>query len=239
MTTKLQASLLGFVGALCFATAGAVDGVTLINQATVIAAGGFPYIINNPGSYRLSSNLRVPSGASGILTATSAVTLDLNGFAITALPPTCAPGVVCSVVAYGISQSGGADSFIAVRNGSILGFAYGVYYTGCTSCSFQHLMISTTQYGILATGDNLLISGNVVQGPTGTAAGVQGINAQVGYSQGGALISGNVVLGEFPSGGIAALCPANLIGNMVGGSAPFNFYGTVSTCIRYNNNPAP
>ena len=28
----------------------AVDGVVLINQSTVTAAGGFPYVISQPGS---------------------------------------------------------------------------------------------------------------------------------------------------------------------------------------------
>jgi hypothetical protein len=42
-----------------------VDGVTLINQSTVIAAGGFPYTISRPGSYKLSGNLTVPTGVDG------------------------------------------------------------------------------------------------------------------------------------------------------------------------------
>ena len=37
----------------------AVDGQVLINQSTVIAAGGFPYVISQPGSYKLSGNLNV------------------------------------------------------------------------------------------------------------------------------------------------------------------------------------
>ena len=43
----------------------AVDGVTLINQSTVMAAGGFPYVISQPGSYKLAGNLMVPSGQNG------------------------------------------------------------------------------------------------------------------------------------------------------------------------------
>lgn len=35
----------------------AADGVVIIDQATVLASGGFPYVINAPGSYRLESNL--------------------------------------------------------------------------------------------------------------------------------------------------------------------------------------
>jgi hypothetical protein len=67
----------------------AVDGVVLITQASVIASGGFPYTITQPGSYRLAGNLSVPAGANGILIATDDVTIDLNGFAIigSSVPP--------------------------------------------------------------------------------------------------------------------------------------------------------
>src|SRR5205085_8172012 len=60
----------------------AVDGVVLINQASVIAAGGFPYTITQPGSYKLSSNLIVPLGKDGIDINAANVTVDLNGFSI-------------------------------------------------------------------------------------------------------------------------------------------------------------
>ena len=64
------------------ASAFAVDGVTLINQSTVMAAGGFPYVISQPGSYRLSGNLVAPAVSDAIQIATPNVTLDLNGFSI-------------------------------------------------------------------------------------------------------------------------------------------------------------
>ncbi len=60
----------------------AVDGVIEINQAAVNAAGGFPFVINTPGSYRLTGNLTVPAETTAIQIAASQVTLDLNGFAI-------------------------------------------------------------------------------------------------------------------------------------------------------------
>jgi hypothetical protein len=54
----------GVVALICAALmfsapAFAVDGVVLINQSTVMAAGGFPYKITQPGSYKLSGNLAV------------------------------------------------------------------------------------------------------------------------------------------------------------------------------------
>jgi hypothetical protein len=68
----------------------AVDGVVLINQSSVIAAGGFPYVISQTGSYKLSGNLIMNTSQSGnhlgsdlaIGIGASNVTLDLNGFTI-------------------------------------------------------------------------------------------------------------------------------------------------------------
>ena len=65
--------------------ASAADGQILINQATVTAAGGFPYAISQEGSYKLSGNLVNPAFTNGIVIAASNVTLDLNGFTISCL----------------------------------------------------------------------------------------------------------------------------------------------------------
>jgi hypothetical protein len=65
----------------------AVDGQVLINQSTVMAAGGFPYKITQPGSYKLSGPLTMTTTVSGNFNSTDVaieiesgqVTLDLNG----------------------------------------------------------------------------------------------------------------------------------------------------------------
>ncbi len=86
--TVLLVLAMGLVPTCSFA----VDGVVLINQSTVMAAGGFPYIIKDPGSYKLSGNLTMNTTLLGnyfavwdiaIAIASSNVNLDLNGFAIT------------------------------------------------------------------------------------------------------------------------------------------------------------
>jgi hypothetical protein len=67
----------------------AVDGVVLIDQNRALAgnvtpgdAPGFPVTISHPGSYRLSGNLTVAGGLSGIEVRADGVTVDLNGFSI-------------------------------------------------------------------------------------------------------------------------------------------------------------
>ena len=53
------------IAALAAPCAFAVDGIVLINQSTVMAAGGFPYIISQPGSYKPSGNLTMNTTQAG------------------------------------------------------------------------------------------------------------------------------------------------------------------------------
>jgi len=96
----------------------AVDGVVLINQATITAAGGFPYTLAQPGSYKLSGNLAVPANTNGIVIAVNNVTLDLAGFSITTTPPVVVPPFTT-----GIRSNGGTvSSAVTIKSGTIRGF---------------------------------------------------------------------------------------------------------------------
>src|SRR5262245_49658786 len=72
------------------APAAAVDGVIEINQVSALAGGitpgdgaGFPVTLTQPGSYRLTGNLEIPTLGIGAIVVTAAdVSIDLNGFAI-------------------------------------------------------------------------------------------------------------------------------------------------------------
>jgi hypothetical protein len=101
--------------ALLPACAYAVDGVTLINQSTVMAAGGFPYKITQPGSYKLTGNLSVPNFVSGLQIAVSNVTLDLNGFTISGAQQPFLPPFTALIEAIANVQG------LAIRNGTLLG----------------------------------------------------------------------------------------------------------------------
>lgn len=101
------------------ASALAVDGVVLINQTAVMAAGGFPYVIRQPGSYKLSGNLTVPAGTDGIDIHSPNVTLDLNGFAII--------GSGTTGTGFGVASQ---FQDITLRNGGINNFPVGVFVTG-------------------------------------------------------------------------------------------------------------
>jgi hypothetical protein len=110
---------IGMVIVLAPAGAFAVDGITLINQSTVMAAGGFPYSISVPGSYKLSGNLTVPAGQDGIDIHSANVALDLNGFAII--------GSGNSGAGFGVASP---NQYITLRNGSVTNFPIGLLLTG-------------------------------------------------------------------------------------------------------------
>jgi len=128
--------------ALCFAVpAFAVDGVVLINQATVTAAGGFPYKITQSGSYKLSGNLvDTAAGTDGILIMADNVTIDLNGFTISgpavcsgSITPTCSFTDVGGVGIESTYLLNGLPQFannVTVRNGMVRGFADGLHLAG-------------------------------------------------------------------------------------------------------------
>ncbi len=111
----IKQSLALLAAALVPACVYAVDGVILINQSTVMAAGGFPYTISQPGSYKLTGNLVVPNFVSGIQISASNVTLDLNGFTISgATRPFTGPGT--SLIKTTAPVSG-----ITLQNGTLSG----------------------------------------------------------------------------------------------------------------------
>lgn len=110
------------------------DNATVrINQASVQDAGGFPFKITAPGSYKLIGDLVVPANTSGILIQANDVTLDLNGFTISG-PIVCDfQGNNCTPTPTretdGVQAILGPQSNIfgvTIRNGHIRGFSFGI-----------------------------------------------------------------------------------------------------------------
>jgi parallel beta-helix repeat protein len=199
-------------------SAGAVDGTIEINQAKVLAAGGFPFVISGHGSYRLTSNLKPPAGTDAIDVSASNVTIDLNGFGI------IGPGST-SLTPTGIGASGAND--VTVENGTVTGFGIGVdvgnfgivrdvhadvngsgiqagfdaLVDGCTAnnstlaiepainCGGASTISGNTANGNMDIGISCIGNGCVISGNTANANGVAGIDCDGS----GCLISGNVV----------------------------------------------
>ena len=114
----------------------AADGQVLINQSTVTAAGGFPYVISQPGSYKLSGNLNVPSGTNGIVIQSSAVTIDLNGFSITSLG--FITGFETAIRAAGNFRN------ITIRNGSFANWSQAIIFAGPSNVLVEDIIAQET-----------------------------------------------------------------------------------------------
>ncbi|HZO55191.1 MAG TPA: hypothetical protein VFB63_20955 [Bryobacteraceae bacterium] len=127
----------------------AVDGVVLIDQNRALAGNvtpgdtpGFPVTLSQPGSYRLSGNLSVPSGQNAILIAAQNITIDLNGFSITT-PVQLQIGGAIGIVSNGIAL----PNNIKIHNGTIEGFIgpFNLYafapagYQACRYCILEDL----------------------------------------------------------------------------------------------------
>jgi hypothetical protein len=132
----------------------AVDGVVLINQSTVKAAGSYPYVISQPGSYKLTSNLVVDAGKNGINIVASNVTIDLNGFTISPQAPDLnAEGVQALNL-----------QAITIRNGVISGFNTSVDLVGTSGVLAEELiLIGTSEFGFGFTNADFGSNGIVRQ----------------------------------------------------------------------------
>jgi parallel beta-helix repeat protein len=110
---SLRRAALGLATVVALAgapAARAIDGVNEINAASIIAAGGYPFMIGAPGSYVLTGNL-TSGGPTALVIAAPNVVLDLNGFWIDGAGA-AGPGIATLPVGVGLT----------VRNGTISGF---------------------------------------------------------------------------------------------------------------------
>ncbi len=170
----------------------AVDGVIEINQASVKAAGGFPFVITQSGSYRLTSNLDVtvagmqkggtaPENTTAIQVTADDVTIDLNGFMIRG-PTVCSGGAsnTCTPTGTGIgidAQSGpGPGMFhkgLAVINGTVRGMgSYGVHADGYASLIEKVRAESNGFFGITSVGGSVTNCTAYANGSIGILGGV-------------------------------------------------------------------
>jgi hypothetical protein len=112
--------------------------VIAIDQATVRAAGGFPFTISRPGSYKLTGNLNVPAGPNGIVIQASNVSLNLNGFVIT-----CAGGQGTGLVSDGDT----VFTNLTVKNGNISGCWSGLNFNTAGYATIEGITVSN--YGVV------------------------------------------------------------------------------------------
>jgi parallel beta-helix repeat protein len=226
-----------FTAALILAApAFAVDGVTLINQATVQGAGGFPYNINQSGSYRLSGNLVAASTSAINITAPN-VTLDLNGFTISCTGCTAAnqPGIA------------GSQPGTEILNGTVTGFNTSDCIDTGTQARLDHVTMSQCDEGVWpaqGTGDvtilNSTISGVLGDGVSG--AHVLVVNTMIGGYQNTGItattvtVSNSSIVGGFPgTEGIRILGSGVVSGNAISGNQNGIYVQTGAVATITNN----
>ncbi len=218
---------------LCVPQARAVDGVVLISQATAANglpgcnATGWPIVICNSGSYRLSGNLTTTNPTAIEITA-DGVTLDLNGFSITGPGPTLYKS---NDPIGGVASS---HARITVVNGQIQDFAYGVNLGGSSETVRQ--VVATGNYaglvlhsdqsaGADCTADANAVGGGILNGIVMDSELIN--NSEMGISSAGDLLLSHDYIAGSPSG---ILVSHGSIGDSVfsGNTNDFSSAGVVS-----------
>jgi hypothetical protein len=135
-----------------------------INQASVSGDTGALHVISAPGSYRLTSDLSVPSGQSGIRIAASDVTLDLNGFTISSQS-------AIGLALHGVTAP--ALTNVEIRNGTIRDFpTSGVHLpNGLLHRVIDVRVIGNGNFGVNIIGTGPSFGGHLVRGCTALANG--------------------------------------------------------------------
>jgi Right handed beta helix region len=217
-----------------------VEPRTPVDSAHTPGNSIYEFIITQPGSYYLTTNVIGVSSEEGIGISANNVTLDLNGFSLIG-PLTADSGIIISSIA----------SNSIVKNGTISG--WGALYDGVQSlgnnASLENLNVSAGVIGIACTGD-----GSVIKNCTISHAGQWGvyltgsnslvscnyfIENNIGNNGNGAalfinsannVVQDNRITGSSPSGsgilvnGIAGITNNVIIRNTVMGSKPANNY---------------
>jgi hypothetical protein len=219
--------LTALVVALAPALALAGDGRIEINQAEILATGGFPYTISQPGNYVLTSDLNVPAGSDGLQFLGNDFALDLNGFRIdgnaTCLPSNCVAGTARGVYHF---PSVALGRRISVRNGTIQGF------TGnCLSLALDAFVkdLRVTQCGGrgIEVSSQSLVVGNRVSNTGG--AGIAMLGAPSAFGGNIVTDAGLATTARAVQGGLATT--GNVCDDGSCGNAARRFYLTTTSFL--------
>jgi hypothetical protein len=233
LTHAFVAGLLTMTVALA-GRAHAVDGVIEINQARAAKGGitpgdtpGLPVTIstgtfaNEPMSFKLTGPLFTSTTDDVIQILSPHVTVDLNGFSISCLLPSCGGIGISATIANGN---------VSVVNGTVRGFAEGVSLLGAAA-RIENVRATGNVIGLrtgssgtvrnsaahLNTGDGIVAGAScLVSGNTATANGGDGIQAGAGSNVTGNTATENTAFGLNLTTGVGY--SQNVIRNNTGGT---------------------
>lgn len=253
-------------------TATAVDGVIEVNHTVALAGGvngspvndppGYPIVITEPGSYRLTGNL-APLLVTGVRVDSANVSIDLNGFAVVG---SYVAGNPCALVPVGFGVYS-TQPGVVVRDGQVSNMAsQGVSLDGRGSRIERVVARDNCSTGLWVGESGLVVDGQaignrghgivandggaVIHGITrsNTLSGIFGFDnvriadsTAIGNGEAGVFVSG--------SGGVVSQCTANqngsngiqAVGNLVQGCyARNNAVGGINAsyvedCVTANN----
>jgi hypothetical protein len=224
-------ALVAGAGALLSAApaARAVDGVIEINDASIVASGGYPFGIA-PGaatSYVLTGNLAPPAPAPALIVLAPDTVIDLNGFTISG----------AGAGGAGVVLLGGAAG-VTLRNGTITGFAgAGIASGGAGGLTLLNMRISGNGAGITGASSCLIVE-NTIVGNTGL--GVEAFrckiennliadNGDMGISGDNNVIVHNVITANgfgLGGGGVLSLMGSTIQENQINGNLAFGVSDT-------------
>jgi parallel beta-helix repeat protein len=178
-----------------------------------------PYLITQPGSYYVTTNLTGPAAQSGITIVASGVTLDLMGFELVG-----GGGSINGIVVSGSSTN------IAVRNGTVRGWStFGVITGNAVNSQLERLAVSKNgSHGIVAG------NGSMIKVCTASFNAGDGFNIGSGSTVSGCSAQSNSFTGIFAGGGGSTIKDCTVSFNT--GSGIYAFIGsTVNGCTARSN----
>jgi hypothetical protein len=209
----------------------AVDGVREISQAAIEEAGGFPYVITETGSYRLTSNLIVTSPSVNAIEVGSGLqdtivaTIDLNGFTISG---PAAEGATGDGIATGFTNDA------TVLNGTIKGFRTGI--NGAARWRVENIRaVDNSRDGVFVA------RGSTVRNVTASGNGRHGISSAGGLVT-GCVLDGNTGYGLNASSAFPVNYSNNLIisnGQLFVQNPDATFDGGGNVCANTSNVASP
>ncbi len=188
--------------------------------------------IDISGSYIVTRNLAAAGNC--LVIAADNITIDLDGYTISG-----------NGTGDGITDSGVGRKNIAIRNGVVTNFVFGIQFFNSPGCAVERVRASqNSQFGI-EVGDKAIVKDNIA---SGNDIGI--------FARSGSLVTSNVAFDNTNSGffisdgstisnntaygnlfGFSVSCPSNIIGNTSVNNSSANYDFSSASCGNNFNIP--